>query len=312
MPSLAADGSLVYVQGRMEMKWELVWVSRDGKIEETVGEAQRGLSGPMLSPDGRRVAFSALSEDSADLWILDVERGTRRRVTSSPAQDIFPAWSSAGDRLLYNESEGMTEKRIVEVAADGTGARRALGEGIEPRASPDGRFVVFSTDRRGEWDTWYRPLPNGDPVAFLQTPGVREIGGALSGDGRWLLYQSDETGRFELFVQRFPEGGSKKQISAGGGGPFLWSRRGDGIYFAQGDDVMEIVVRPGPEPVFSNPRRLFSMSAAGLETLSPWGDLNLDVSPDGKRFLSVRRGSGRGPAMFYVENWAAEFAADSR
>ncbi len=312
LPSLAADGSLVHVQGRMEMKQELVWVLRDGKIEETVGEAHRGLSGPMLSPDGRRVAFSALSEDSADIWVLDLARGTRRRVTSRPAQEIFPAWAPSGDRLLYNESVGMAEKQIVEIAADGSGARRALGEGIGPRVSPDGRFVVFATDRRGEWDTWYRPLPDGAPVAYLQVPGVREIGGELSGDGRWLLYQSDETGRLELFVQRFPEGGSKKQISTNGGGAFRWSRRGDAIYFAQGDDLMEIVVRPGPEPAFSDPHKLFSMAAAGLETLSPWGDFNLDVSPDGKRFLAVRRETGRRPAIFYVENWAAELPADSR
>jgi Tol biopolymer transport system component len=309
LPSLAADGSLVYVQGRMETKRELVWVSRDGKIEGTVGEPQRGLGEPTLSPDGRRVAFAALSEDSADIWVLDLVRGTRTRVTSSRAQEISPAWFPSGDRLLYNESEGMAEKRIVEVAADGTGPRRALGEGIEPRVSPDGRFLVFRTDRQGELDTWHRPLPAGAPVAFLQTPGVREIGGEFSRDGRSLLYQSNETGRLELFVQRFPDGGARKQISVSGGGPTLWSRTGDAIYFAQGDDLMEVVVRPGPEPAFAEPRRLFSMSAAGLETLSPWGNFNLDVSPDGKRFLAVRREGGRGPAIYYVENWAAELKA---
>ncbi len=130
-------------------------------------------------------------------------------------------------------------------------------------------------------------------MAFLQTPGVREIGGEFSRDGRWLLYLSDETGRSELFARRFPEGGGKRQISLvgsmmpGWSGPFLWSRTGDAIYFAQGDDLMEVAVRPGPEPAFAEPRKLFSMAAVGLERMSPWGNFNFDVSPDGKRFLAV-------------------------
>jgi Tol biopolymer transport system component len=266
----------------------------------------------MLSPDGRRVAFAGVSEDSVDIWVRDLERGTRTRVTSSPAQEISPAWFPSGDRLLFTESEGMTENRIVEVAAEGTGARRVLGEGLEPRVSPDGRFVVFSTDRHGERDIWYRPLPAGAPVAFLRAPGVRETGGEFSRDGRWLLYLSDETGRLELFVQRFPEGGSKKQISVNGGGPCMWSRRSDAIYFQKGDNLMEVVVRPGAEPAFAEPRQLFSMAAAGLETATSRVNFSFDVSPDGKRFLAVRREGGRGPAIFYVENWAAELTGDSK
>ena len=304
LPSLSADGSLAYVEGKVEEQRELVWVSREGKVEESIGEPQRGLGGPMLSPDGRRVAFAALWENSADIWVLDISRGTKTRVTSSPAQEISPAWFPSGGRLLYSESQGLTEKRIVEVAADGTGVRRVLGVGIEPRVSPDGRFAVYTTDTHGKQDVWYRPLEgDGSAVAFLRTPGISEAGGEFSRDGRWLLYSSNESGRFELFVRRFPEGDQKTQISVNGTGPYLWSRRGDAIYFQQGDDLMEVSVRSGPTPAFETPRKLFSLSVAGLEAVSPWGNFNLDVSPDGRRFLAVRRAGGRGPAIFFVENW---------
>lgn len=261
----------------------------------------------MLSPDGRRVAFAALWENSPDIWVLDLSRGTKTRVTSSPAQEISPAWFPSGDRLLYNESQGLTEKKIVEVAADGTGTRRVLGVGIEPRVSPDGRFAAYTTDTHGKQDGWYKPLEgDGSAVAFLRTPGVSQTGGEFSRDGRWLLYSSNESGRFELFVRRFPEGGQKTQISVNGTGPFTWSRRGDAIYFLQGDDLMEVAVRSGPTPTFETPRKLFSMSAAGLEAVSPWANFNLDVSPDGWRFLAVRRAGGRGPAIFLVENWSTQ------
>jgi eukaryotic-like serine/threonine-protein kinase len=309
-PSLAADGSLLYVQGRVEAKREMVWVSRDGKIEETVGEPQRGLGGPMVSPDGRRIAFAALSEESADIWIQDLSRGTRTRVTSGKAQETSPAWIPSGDRLLYAESEGMTEKRMVEVAADGTGHRRELGVGLGPRVTPDGRFVAYRTDNHGELTLWYRPLEGeGAAKVFLQRPGVQVFGPEFSRDGRWAAYQSNETGRFELFVCRFPEGGGKTQVSRNGSGPFFWSRRGDAIYYVQGDDLMEVAVSPGATPSFGEPKALFSVAATGLEVTSPWGDLNLDVSPDGKRFLAARRAGGRGPAIYYVENWAADLAA---
>ncbi len=312
-PSVSDDGTLCYREGRVEALREMVWVSREGRVEETLGDPERGLSEPALSPDGKRVAFTALGTDNADIWVLDLSRRTRTHVTTGPAQEVSPSWFPSGDRLVYNEYRGREDRLIVEVAADGTGGRRELGVGSGPRVSPDRRFVVYTVDAnaKGQLDIWYRPL-EGDakPVPFLQAPNVRESGGRFSPDSRWLLYQTNETGRMELFVRGFPAGEGKQQVSRNGSGGYLWSPRGDAIYFLEGGDlVTEVPVLPNSRLVLGQPRRLFSMSAAGLEVVSPWDRLNLDVSPDGRRFLAVRRSGGRQGSIFLVENWAAELPA---
>lgn len=52
---------------------------------------------PVLSPDARTIAFSAIREG---LWIVDVGGKNYRRLTARPSDDA-PRWSSDGKRVLF-------------------------------------------------------------------------------------------------------------------------------------------------------------------------------------------------------------------
>ena len=63
----------------------MVWVDRDGAVIDTIGLSQRGITGPALSPDGTRVAFSAgEASQSPGIWIHDLNRGTSGKLTFDP------------------------------------------------------------------------------------------------------------------------------------------------------------------------------------------------------------------------------------
>ena len=57
-------------------------MDRTGKRLGNVGQPAQ-MTGPALSPDGKKVLFSIFSPagDSSDLWLLDVERGVPTRST---------------------------------------------------------------------------------------------------------------------------------------------------------------------------------------------------------------------------------------
>ena len=96
------------------------WIGLDG-TGPTLGD-ERALQGvPRVSPDGRRLARIELDavRGSPDLWVEDLARGTRLRVSSKPIAQ-WPAWSPDGEWLAY--AAGSIQKGVVTIAAaDGRG-----------------------------------------------------------------------------------------------------------------------------------------------------------------------------------------------
>ena len=150
-PSVSADGArLTYIAAASRSLRELVFLTRDGRTERVVGPPQVGLDFPALSPDGASVAVVAVENENADLWLQDLARGTRRRLVASPRNELFPAWSRDGKRLVYGE-EGDVEPTLKEVLADGTGEPRPIGAtGNWPAWTPGGDSVVFQRDLSGQ------------------------------------------------------------------------------------------------------------------------------------------------------------------
>src|SRR5688572_15147365 len=97
-PSVASDGTLVY---RDLVTSQLVWVDRRGTRTGTAGLPSDGMYYPALSPDGRRVAVEALENESLDVWVVDIERRTRVRLSSHPASEILPTWSPGGEKVAF-------------------------------------------------------------------------------------------------------------------------------------------------------------------------------------------------------------------
>ncbi len=104
------------------------WQAKD--VFATVGPYNR----PVWSPDGRKLAFNAaIDGDSSDLYVYDVEAGTRTRLTSGPTQSLEPAWSPDGSTIVQGGAvETSWEKSgyghgmdaVWAVLADGSGVRR--------------------------------------------------------------------------------------------------------------------------------------------------------------------------------------------
>ncbi len=130
----------------------------------------RGIVSPAVSPDGARVAFSALG----DLWIHTLG-GASERITDDPWVETDPAWSPDGSRLAFSsDRDGQLDLHVwdtasgaVERVTDGAGATLASW-------SPDGRRIAFS-------GTGYQ---TGINVLDLATGAVRVIRSGLNGAGR--------------------------------------------------------------------------------------------------------------------------------
>lgn len=107
------------------------------------------------SPDGTRVAFSAqrdpdlISGDTSDIYMVNVNDKTVKKIVSTPGPDRNPHWSPDGKRIAFETAAGTqyffyADARIGVVGADG-GAVQILTESFDEDPSlvawgPDGIY----------------------------------------------------------------------------------------------------------------------------------------------------------------------------
>jgi Tol biopolymer transport system component len=99
----------------------------------TISDRASLLSCPVWSPDGRRLAFSALApdEESEIIVIADLNEGKQRRL--SPLRPEFvtdsqPVWSPDGQRIAFVNDEASLDGGLWVMNSDGTD-RRPLTRG---------------------------------------------------------------------------------------------------------------------------------------------------------------------------------------
>jgi serine/threonine protein kinase len=314
-PSVGRDGTLLYVRSMGESRQQLVWVDRAGRVGETIGQPQDWIGVPHLSPDGSRVAVGGEEAGNVDIWVHDVRRPVKTRLTSEPAFDFDPAWSPDGKRLAFSSSRSGGADIFV-IPADGSGQPRPLVTGPyeewAPSWSRDGRVLSYLViDPKTGVDSLYiAPTGDSEPKVFLRTPGL-EGPAVLSPDGTLAAWGAStsilESGN--VYLARFPSGEGRLQVSANGtSSQPVWSRRGDELYYVQDNTLMAVPIERQPVLQVGAARPLFSGEAlhATLCTPSNWRP-RFDVAADGKRFVVIRDLSARTYTVSVVQNWAKAY-----
>jgi eukaryotic-like serine/threonine-protein kinase len=303
--SVSDQGTLAYqtASGSSGLS-ELTWVDRSGKKLDVLGEPADYFE-PRISPDGRRVAIAI--EDPGDVWIYDLARRVRTRLTFSGSDDFAPTWSPDSTRVAFS-SQRTGSGDIYAKTASGTGADELLSTSkifkVPNSWSPDGRYIAyiaFQGAPGSKADLWLLSLADRTTSPILQSP-FDELQAIFSPDGRWLAYASNESGRFEIYVQRFPGPGGKWQISMSGGTQPRWARGGKELFFiAPGGKIMSVEIQTSTIVEAGTPQLLFSA------TLKNAPGPPYDVSSDGQRILLNRpiEEAASSPPITLVQNWTA-------
>jgi eukaryotic-like serine/threonine-protein kinase len=281
--SASETGILAFQRGEAQTQTRIRWFERSGRPGEYLTEP--GLYFDVtLSPDGKTAAVS--TGDPGDIWLYDLARGIRTRLTFDPMTDNGPVWSPDG-KAIYYSSDRKIHWRIYRRRVSGAGQEEPISSETEPAAawdvSPDGRFLVYELNatRAGtNLDLWIMPLAGaGKAIPFLAA-SFSESEAKFAPDGRWLAYTSDESGRREVYVTSFPGHEGKWQISSGGGTAPRWRRDGRELFYVAPDRrIHSVEVRPGATFEAGAPKALFATQIARL----PLGFY--DVTADGQRFL---------------------------
>jgi Tol biopolymer transport system component len=308
MDASASDNGLLVLGSGGSADWQLVWMDRTGKQIGTVNDKFPNLALARISPRGDRVALQ-MDNAQSDIWVLDLARGVRTRLTFGPVSNQLPVWSPDGKWIAYSSGRyGHSE--LYRKPSDGSGGEELLltdnGVVTTQDWSHDGKYLIYSKGRgiNTEPELWALPLEGGRKP-FLVVPHTTTSFTSeahLSPDGRWIAYASDESGRDEVYVSAFGEEQGKWQISPNGGTQPQWSRDGKQLYFMDiSFNLYSVSVHKVRNALqFGAPVRLMGISSYSAP------EVFYDVSPDGKKILVDRVSQQVGQSVTVVTNFASE------
>ncbi len=158
--------------------------SRDALLRVTQDDAAE--SWPAFAPDSTRIVYAAdLSrvqlDPATELRIYNLETGTTTDLTSNglALTEAAPDWSPDGGIIVFHAhaaEDPPSDTDIYWMPADGSAPAERLidsdASDIRPRFSPDGRYIVFSSNRTGNWDVFIFDTTSGSYYQVTSDPAT--------------------------------------------------------------------------------------------------------------------------------------------
>jgi Tol biopolymer transport system component/imidazolonepropionase-like amidohydrolase len=150
-----------------------------------------------VSPDGKSIVFSMMG----DLYLLPIEGGRARRITSGAAWDVQPRFSPDGKEIAFTSDRG-GGNNLWRVDIQGTNATQVSKEDFRllnnPAWTPDGKYLIgrkhFTGQRSlGAGELWMYHKTGGAGLQLTKQKNDQQDLGepAVSKDGRYVYFSED-------------------------------------------------------------------------------------------------------------------------
>jgi serine/threonine-protein kinase len=260
----------------------------------TLTDQERAYQSPVWMPEGDRLLFVSDEGGARDVYEVrltpaDAPADPAIRVTTNLNAHTI-SLSGDGKKLAYSSFRNYANIHSIPIPDRGTASsdeaeavttgNQAI-EGIS--VSPDGRWLAFDSNRRGNFDIFRLALPNGQTEPLTDDPADDFIP-SWSPDGEEIAFYSFRHGTRDLFVMG-PDGSSETRVTDDPAHERYpdWSPDGNSIvYYSDqtGQQNLWVISRKDRLSSWGEPRRL--TDERGL--LPRW-------SPDGK-WIAYRSSAG--------------------
>ncbi|MGH7682579.1 MAG: hypothetical protein ACRENN_11425, partial [Candidatus Eiseniibacteriota bacterium] len=193
-----------------------------GKVTKKYKFGLDAIYSPSWSHDGRRLAFVGLKAGRSALYMVDVSGKNLRSILNDRYAVRDPVWSPDDSQIAFSTDRGEgtdvsklifgpLKLAILDVATGNvTVPPGQNGSNISPQWGPNGRSLLFVSDRTGITNIYRMDLATGESVRL--TDLLTGVSGlvpespclSLSGDGKRLLFTAFARGGWDVYSVREP------------------------------------------------------------------------------------------------------------
>lgn len=186
-------------------RYELQVADADGFGAQTVLASNEPIISPAWAPDGTRLAYVSFERKKPVVYVQSLTTGSRQVVANFWGSNSAPAWSPDGTRLAVTlTKDGGSQLYLVNADGSGTPTRLTHSSAIDTEAnfSPDGQWILFTSDRGGSPQIYRIPAAGGQ-AQRLTFEGGYNVSPRHSPDGKSFTFIQRNGSRFNVAVQDF-------------------------------------------------------------------------------------------------------------
>jgi Tol biopolymer transport system component len=163
-----------------------------------------GVSAPVLSPDGKSIAFVALN----DVWVMTIGEAPVR-LTNDTDRDGSPQWTADGTAVYFSSEKGNAGQLAVDQVTIASKARTRLAaivgkSMVTPKMSPSGDRIAYTT-LSGQLEVWN--VGSGSAEVIMPSISTQVSTPSWTPDGSKIMVVDNER-----INNRFREGYNKLRV----------------------------------------------------------------------------------------------------
>jgi TolB protein len=154
---------------------------------------------PKLSPDGRKIVYTAYLNNRPQIFLIDLARNSRTLLSSSPGLNATASFSPTRDEIALTLSRDGNPEIYLKDLSDGSLTRLTNDRAVDssPSWSPDGNRIVFVSNRSGSPQLYVMDR-NGGGIRRLTYRGSYNATPAWSPKGDLVAFASQMGREFQI------------------------------------------------------------------------------------------------------------------